>query len=167
MYLARKVTRAKWAANQGLATGEIPADAVTIDLRTQGNSLSFWQCPTDTASDVEEAALAIAAAREHIDRLDVVLLDDEELQADGQALANTEGRTPVTDLAPLHVDVSRLDYARLGRVAKRVAGAIEEKRHRRITRARVKKLIAAAVEKGRIDLDDLESGVREEVASRS
>ena len=167
MYLARKVTRAKWAAKQGLATGEIPADAVTIDLRTQGNSLSFWQCPTGTASDVEEAALAIAAAREHIDRLDLVLLDAEELQADGQSLVNTEGRTPVTDLAALHVDVSRLDYARLGRIADHVVVAIEKKRHRRITKARVRKLIAAAVEKGRIDLDHLECDVREEVASRS
>ena len=66
MFLTRKITRAKWEAKQGLAADEIPSDAITIDLRTQGNALSFWQCPTDAVSDVEEAALAIAAAGERV-----------------------------------------------------------------------------------------------------
>ena len=76
MFLARKITRAKWAAKQELSVGEIPADAVTVDLRTQDNALSFWRCPNDTDRDVEEAALAIAAARKRVDRLDIVWLTD-------------------------------------------------------------------------------------------
>ena len=31
MFLARKITRAKWDAEQGMAEGEISADAVTGD----------------------------------------------------------------------------------------------------------------------------------------
>ena len=96
--------------------------------------MSFWRCPTDATSDVEEAALAIATGREHLEKLDLVWLDDEELQADGQFLTNTEGYTPVMDLAPLHVDVSRLDYVRLGKVASRIGTAIEEKRFYRLTK---------------------------------
>ena len=165
MFLARKITRTKWVATQELAAGEIPADAVTVDLKTQENSLSFWQCPTDTASDVNEAALAIAAGRERVDRLDIVWLADEELQADGQTLRNIEGRTPVTDMAAMHVDVSRLDYVRLGRVACRVVTAIEADRYRRLTRARVKRLIVAAVGQGRIGRDTLHDRLRAEVAS--
>ncbi len=164
MFLARKITRAKWETMHGLSAGEIPADAVTIDLKTQGNSLSFWQCPTDARGDVDEAALAIAVARERLDRLDIIWLDNEELQADGQTLRNTEGRTPVTDMATKHVDVTGLDYGRLGGVARRVVAAIEEDRYCRLTRASVKRLIEAAVGQGRIDLDALDDRLRSEVA---
>ena len=147
-----------------MSNDEIPADAVTADLRTQGNSLSFWQCPTDATRDVEEAALAIAAARERVDRLDIVWLDDQELQDDGQTLRNSEGRT-VPRLAHLHVEVFRLDYVRLGSVAHRIVAAIRENRYRRLTRGDVKRLITAAVEQGRIDLDALQDKVRAEVAT--
>ena len=148
-----------------MAADEISADAVTADLRTQGNALSFWRCPRDTDDDVEEAALAIAAGGERVDRLDIVWLDDQELQDDGLTLRNDAGRTPVTPLADLHVEVSRLDYARLGSVARRVVAAIEADRCRRLSRGRVKRLIVAAVEQGRIDPDALQSKVREEVVT--
>ena len=107
MFLARKINRAKWPGTEDLSAGEIPADAVTVDLRTQGNALSFWQCPTDTDSGVVEAALAIPAAGNRLEKLDIVWLADEELQSDGQTLIDTEGRTPVTDMVAMHVDVSR------------------------------------------------------------
>ena len=47
MFLARKISLAKWSKKQEqgeLAEDEIPADAVTADLRTQDNKLSFWRC---------------------------------------------------------------------------------------------------------------------------
>ena len=122
--------------------------------------MSFWQCPTDALNDVEEAALAIATGREHIEKLDIVWLDDEELKADGQILRNTKGRTAVTNMASKHVDAARLDYARLGKVARRVVDAIEANRYRRFTRARVKRLIEDALEQGRIDKDALHEGLR-------
>lgn len=165
MFLARKITRAKWEAREGLEAEEIPADAVTVDLRTQENSLSFWRCPTDSDSDVEEVALAIAAAGERVDRLDIVWLADEELRNDGHVLRNTEGRTPLTGMAVMHVDVARLDYVRLGRVARQVDAALEGDRHRRLTKARVKNLIKEAVGQGRIDSSDLHDKLREEVAT--
>ena len=164
MFLARKITRAKWATTEDLSVGEIPADAVTVDLRTQENSLSFWRCPTDSDGDVEEVALAIAAAGERVDRLDIVWLADEELQNDGHVLKNTEGRTPLTDMAAMHVDVSRLDYVRLGKVARQVDAALERDRHRRLTKARVRSLIKEAVEQGRIDSSTLHEKLRVEVA---
>ncbi len=43
MFLARKITQAKWRPKEGFADGEIAADAVNADLRTQDNSLSFWR----------------------------------------------------------------------------------------------------------------------------
>ena len=164
MFLARKITRAKWEATQELSAGEISADVVTSDLRTQGNELSFWQCGMGAEPEVEEVVLAIAAAGDRVDRLDIVWLSDDELQADGQKWNETDGRTPVTELVRRHVDVSRLDYVRLGKVARRIVTAIEEKRCRRLSKKRVANLLVAAVRQGRIDPNDLSKSVKTEVA---
>jgi hypothetical protein len=58
---ARKVAGAKWTA-EGRFTGQIvPADTVTADLRTKGNSLSFWKVSA-TGDGWKEAALAFVRA---------------------------------------------------------------------------------------------------------
>lgn len=165
MFLVRMVTRAKWAPKSGLSAGEVPADGVTADLRTQSNSLSFWRSPTAAISDVEEAALAIAAGRERVDRLQVVWLDYDEIQTDDQTLSDTEGRTPVKDLKSLHVDVCRLDYIRLGQLANRVVDALASDNFHTFTKDNVAKLVARAVEQDRIDLEELKGKLRKEVRS--
>ena len=43
-----------------LSVREIAADAVTADLRTSGNALSFWRCGSAAATEVERVALATA-----------------------------------------------------------------------------------------------------------
>ena len=167
MFLARKIARAKWDgarnAARGLADGEISADAVTGDLRTREDALSFWRCRTGANGDIEDAALAIAAACERLDRLDIVWLADKELRADGQILKDTEGRTPVADLTDRHVDVCKIDYVRLGKIADRVVRAIQDKQCQRLTKRNVKKLLSTAVGQGRIELDKLAPGLRAEI----
>ena len=145
------------------ADGEIPADAVTIDLKTQGNTLSFWRSPTNTNSDLDEAALAIAANRERAERLQIVFIDLDEIQTDEQVLKDIAGETPVAELKPLHVDVCELDYVRLGRVARRVADALDAERSRTYTKRSVARLVATAVEQGRLELEDLKCKLRGEV----
>ena len=168
MFLARKIARAKWDATRnserGLAEGEISADAVTADLRTQGDTLSFWQCYTEANGDVEDVVLAIAAASDRLDKLDIVWLAVEDLQEDGHTLKDSAGRTPVADIVKRHVDICKLDYVRLGKVAQRVAGAIQRKRCRRFTKGRVKELLSTAVGQGRINPKDLADSLREEIA---
>ena len=75
-----------------LSAEEIAADAVTVDLRTSGNTLSFWRCGNAAAAEVERVALVMAAAGDRIDRLDLVWIAEENLAADGQAY---ETRTAV------------------------------------------------------------------------
>ena len=77
MFLARKITRAKWDPKEELSKGEISADALTCDLRTRGNALSFWQCGNGAEAEIEEAALAIAGAGDRIDKIDLVWLSDD------------------------------------------------------------------------------------------
>lgn len=163
MFLARKISRAKWEAKRDLSEGEISADAVTADLRTQSNTLSFWRCGIGAEVEIEDAVLAIAAAGKHVEKLDIVWLDEDELQTDGQTLRDTEGRTPVTELIDRHVDICRLDYVRLGKVAHRVMTAVKNKQCTRLNKRRVTEILVAAVEQGRVNLDGLQEGVQKEV----
>ena len=163
MFLARKISRAKWEAKEELSEGEISADAVTVDLHTKGNTLSFWRCGGGREVEVEEAALAIAAAGQRVDKIDIVWVDENELKTDGQTLEDTPGRTHVTELINRHVDVCRLDYVRLGNVAHRVLAAIEEDRWTRLSKGRITEILVAAVEQGRVNLDDLQQGVQKQV----
>ena len=163
MFLARKIARAKWEPKRDLSEGEISAEALTGDLRTTGNALSFWRCGTGMDRDIEEATLAIAAGGDRLDKIDIVWLADADLLADGQALSDSLGKTPVTEFADRHVDVRRLDFVRLGKIARRVVASIQAERFRRLAKRRVRELVTMAVEQGRIDTDRLSDGVRAEI----
>lgn len=155
MFLARKVTRAKWAARQGMPEGRIAADAVTTDLRTQDNKLSFWECGSASAEEIGEAALALAAGRERLDKVELVWIATSDLVKDGLDLSNSRGRTPVPDLAERHVDVQQLDYEGLGKVAVRVSSALSKNRHRRLAKQAVKGLLVGAIGDGRLRREEL------------
>ena len=155
MFLARKVTRAKWEAQQGIPEGGIAADAVTADLRTQDNKLSFWECGSANTEEIGEAALALAAGRERLDKVELVWIAASDLAEDGLDLSNSVGRTPIQDLAERHVDVQQLDYERLGRVAAHVSSALSKSRHRRLAKQTVRGLLVDAIRDGRLRREEL------------
>lgn len=41
--LVRKINRAKWMQNDILSEQDVSADAITICMKTVGNTLSVWQ----------------------------------------------------------------------------------------------------------------------------
>lgn len=98
MFLARMITRPKWQPKRGLASDEIPADAITADLRTSNNALSFWQCGEATDPEISTAVLAIAAGRDRLQKLDIVWIPRDELIRSGHQMRSTQGRTPVREL---------------------------------------------------------------------
>ncbi|MCY4308918.1 MAG: hypothetical protein OXC57_11705 [Rhodobacteraceae bacterium] len=122
---------------------------VTADLRTSKNSLSFWRSETEV--DLGNAVLAIVANRERIDPIDFIWLKYQELEDDGYSFEESERQTPVIDLVDQHVDITSLNYHQLGRTAKRVMDAIEEKRWKRLNKNKVKILLQTALDEGRID----------------
>ena len=106
--------------------------------------------------------LALAAGSDRIDKLDLVWVAEADLQEDGLSLFETRGRTPVLDLAEHHVDAQRLDYDQLGKVAGRVLAAMAEGRYRRVAKANVKQLLAAAIEAKRVERAALPSKMASE-----
>ncbi len=163
MVVVRMITRSKWEPKSEELVGEIPADAVTGDLRTQGNSLSFWRSPSGTERDFEDVVLAIAAGRDKVDKVEIVWLEKDDLKNDGLTLVQTDGCTPIRSLTKLHADVPRLDYTRLGKIAHRIASAIAANQYSRVTRARVKKLLLSAINGQRLDLETLNEKIQNEL----
>ena len=167
MFLARKISLSKWEkskwAENGFPDGEIPADTITADLRTKDNTLSFWQCGEGESGELDDAALALATAADRVDKIDIVWVSEDDLSTDGQRSVRTEGRTHVTELIERHVDITSLDHVRLGRLAHRIAVAIEEGRYRRLKRREVAELLTTAVLQCRVELARLDKRIQAEV----
>lgn len=161
--LARKVSRAKWDPADGLQPGEISADAVSADLRTSDNTLSFWRCNAVRDEELRSTVLALATAAERIDRIDVAWIDESDVESEGLSQVQTAGETPVLSLRSRHVDIARLDLVRLGTVARLIAKAFSKNQHKRMTKKEVVEIIIEAVNKGLVGLRDLKPKVREEV----
>ena len=142
--------------------GRVPADAVTADLRTQSNTLSFWRCGSANDNEIDDAVLALAAGRDRIAKLELVWVREADLQEDGLSLSETEGRTPVRDLVAHHVDVQQLDFDQLAKVTGRVLAALAEGRYRRIGRANVKRVLTSAIAAKRVVREALPPDVASE-----
>jgi hypothetical protein len=169
-FLARKVSKAKWEekGGVGLADGEISADAITGDLRTTENTLSFWKAEQADDTLWQQVTLAIAAGAERLDKIDIVWLEGATLIDSGITLEDTPGKTPVKDLISYHVDAKNLDLIRLGKVAGLVAHALrdQQQRFKRVPVRDVLALLVDAVRANRMQLSDLHHKVREEVQKK-
>ncbi len=162
-YLTRKITRAKWEFRDELGAEAIPADAVTADLRTTGNTLSFWKIEKPSNEEIRLTALALATGAERIDRLDLAWVEEDSFHGDGLSLNPNDGRTPVVSLRKNHVDVTKLDLDRLCKVAVSVSQAISLGQHQRFTKKELVKIIVEAVSNGLLSPSDLAPSVKEEI----
>ena len=162
MYLVRKIALSKWEPKNYLSNGEISADAIW-DLRTGGSTLSFWKCNSVDNDSLGDVAMAIASKWDHLDKLDLVWLTTRDIEADGLILEETEGNTLVEDMRKRHVDLCRLDYVRLGKVAHMVNIAIKEDRYCLFSKKDVGSLLAKAVDQDRIVLNELKENLRKRI----
>ena len=161
-FLARKIAPQKWTPGPG--EGEIPADAVTADLRTSDNDLSMWECSGHADPlTLEAVALALASGSDRVDKVQIVWISKEDLQTVGVTMEPTKGATPVESLSKRHVDLRGLDYVRLGSVAKLVAQAVAKKQVHLFRQPQVIKLLADAVKQNALSAGQLKLKVREDV----
>jgi hypothetical protein len=162
-YLARKISRSKWEVKSLNYPDEIRADAITACLRTTQDSLSFWQCQGDK-EDVAEVALALSAPMQTIETIHIVLLDKNKLVSNNLCLEATEGITPVTDLRNRHMDLKSLDMVRLCHVGREIATKVRQDSDcYRFTKAEIRNFICSAVKNKRLNIQELNEKVKEEV----
>jgi len=164
-YLVRKISRAKWLPTNGVSGDEIPADAISVDLRTKENALSFWRVDARRWDDgLRQVALALATNADRIDKMDLTWVKSEDLAAEGISVNATAGNTPIQSLSHMHVDVNQLDTVRLCSVAKFLSHAIEQNCFTRFTKSDLLQEIAAAIKQNLVSLKDLNETVQTDIS---
>lgn len=155
LFLARSISVAKWHSSTNIAAGEIAADAVTTDMKTQDNALSFWTCnPADTQT-VDDVALALAARADHISKMDLVWVEETEVAKVPLKVVPEPGDTPAKTLVNNHRNVVGIDVVRLCRLSQTVAKAIHQKQTRRLTVKQVRDCLNAGIQAKKVDKIDL------------
>ena len=168
MFLAHKITYSKWRKFLNASVNQIPADSITADLRTSGNTLSFWYCGGDqvTRANLEQASLAMATEFEKSNKVDLIWLSKESLEQGGYQVRQTDGQTQIPELVSLHYDVCNIDYQLLGDMARRIQEAIRNGNLCQLRRAEVLNVLVKAAKDGRFDFAKLKPKLRSEVESR-
>lgn len=161
MRLARKVTPAKWRSLDKASPDSIPADAISIDLRTRGNTLSFWEAdPTDADSE-ECAILALVGTLERIDKIDVAFIEAGDLA--NIDTVSTPGTTLFTEFSERHLDLANLDHCKLAVAARTVGEQVYGAKTKALTRKQVKTILQKAADEGRLDIDSMHENLRGEL----
>lgn len=147
--------------NDILSDQDVSADAITICMKTAGNTLSVWQI--DEEEKIKDAVLAIVSGGEHLDTIDVICMERLELEEKGFRLQATPGRTPVKELSKQHIDLCDLTYGKLGILAELTVQVFKEERVVRYTVGNLKKLINEAINLGRLQKNDLNESLRDKI----
>lgn len=94
-FLLREIKRPRWLKREELpwlAEGELQAD-VLADLKTNDNRLSVWSID-DQKLNLDRVIAAVAVTRDHIEKLDYALFQDDTLSALSIQIEPTKGTTP-------------------------------------------------------------------------
>ena len=154
--LVRKINRSKWPQDDEKNVFKVASDAITICLKSCGNTLSVWEI--DNEQNLDEAVLALASGFQHLESIDVVMLESDRLQAEIKS-KQTKGQTPVKDLENTHFDLIDLNYYTIGLVAEHIIEKLRQKKIKRYTISDLKKILNTAIATGRLKREDLNASV--------
>lgn len=164
-YLVRKISRAKWNPKPEDGIDSIQADAVTSDLRTNGNRLSFWKCFEENEDELQEALLALAGTLERPDKIDIAWLKTNDIVNESIEVEETTGITTIQDLQNRHVDVKNLDLQRICYLAKLLCKSIrDEEKFKRFSKKDILKILHNAIKKERLSLEMLPEAFSKELS---
>ena len=134
-----------WDRPPWLPPGEVPAEAIQ-DFRADGNELSVWYIEPDR-SNLDRVLAAIAANREHFEKIDYAVFDDAVVDRCGVTIRSTLGKLP-DEYAnrTWHRDLVELTGRKLVALAESIAtGAAERKQM-----SKVRDLLALGAHAGHI-----------------
>ncbi|WKW33196.1 hypothetical protein KIH13_04725 [Pseudomonas viridiflava] len=149
----------KWSITDDVVP--VNADAITQCLKTTGNTLSFWRI--NSPADILEGVLAIAAANERLDTIDVVVIEEACFLQRGIAIRETPGQTVCPDLVSSHRDLAELNIVHLGFVSEAIAEQIRLGKTERFTLTKLREIIQGALKTGRLSYDLLSEGIQKKV----
>ena len=137
-------------------------DILFKELRTTKNTLSIWSFTND--HELKDVLVAIALNRDNIQKLNYMILDDDEISQLGIFVEPEQGIADgLTDNAILnrHHNLTKIDFWRLGYVSEYfIELAKDENRHNSITEKRLFGLIRQSVDSGKINYDQMKPAMR-------
>lgn len=162
--LARKVSIAKWRGPDWASIDRMPADAVSSDLRTASNALSFWRADAEGKGE-DGAILALLGTLQRVEKIDIAIIDGEALEE--VALTPSSGDTSLAHLRDLHVDVEGLNHHSLIKTAVVLGTEIYASRAIQITKEQVRRRLQDEIDQGRLDWSELPEEMRKSLKQPS
>ncbi len=168
-YLVRKININQWPDGENsffVSKEELNADAVTSDLRTTNNTLSWWRIDDET--ELESAGISIVSKlNSKQNNIRIIALSFEELEANF-CLKNTpnQGDTAVKEFKQRHYDMCNMNYGLLGKISYFIAKETSQTKKNMILKINVKAAIAKIkelVEKGKADKEMLGDYIKEQL----
>jgi hypothetical protein len=146
----RKINRGKLAQIcAAKSLDETPADAITSEFRTRGNTLSTWK--VKDKDSVEPGILAIALSSTHIDAMDFILLDEQAIEKNDLKICYTcPLASPYVDAHKMHYDLAELNLKSLYALTQLYMDTGEENVIK-LSKAQLKNMILEANAKGLVD----------------
>lgn len=161
-FLVRSIIRSKWGQPDVKNTDDAGADAITRCLKTTGNTLSVWRI--ESTEDLDVAVLAFVSTNERLDKLDFVLLDEQQVIEAGIKIdAEVLGDSPVVSLNETHRNLADLGYAALGRIKDLIIEVLRKDGEVRYRPPQLSKILKEAIQNGLVKSDDLKEKVREQL----
>jgi hypothetical protein len=136
--------------------GDIPADPLN-DVRTQDNALSVWLVD-DGKQNLNRVALAIAATRQRVDKLDYLLFDLQILSDSDVETCKSRGTTPDEQVNDWHLDLVELSGLELVSLVRAILTSDYETG--RFLPKEVVELLKDAVKAGQINQEKLNKGIK-------
>jgi hypothetical protein len=147
--IVRKIEKAKWMQNNILFGAEVSADAITNCMKTTNNKLSVWEVSQE--DEVGDVVIALTSQAQHIETMDVVILNRTRLVDVGLNLEEAKGITPFEELSQKHRNIVSLTYPSLGRLANLIVENIKNNVAKRFTESGITNLMKKAIEAGRLN----------------
>ena len=124
---------------------DVPADALT-DLRSDNNELSVWAVGPD-GPDLTRVLTAFASARNHLDKLDYALIDEDIAKSIPIMVNPSEAATPYSTANRLHRSLCQLSVKKIAKLAEAIM-ALDKKR---ISEKQIKTMLVDALKSGALD----------------
>lgn len=163
-YLIRKINRAKWSQIDYNTSEDISADVFGTCLKTSYNTLSVWRI--ESLNDIDDVALSIVTTFQHLDKIDLIIINEEDFNTSGLKIEESDGITHYSKMIKSHRDIVSLRYSSLGDVKNLLLKSLRTPdKVKKYTLKEVKELLKNAIDKGLIDIDCLNESIKNKLVN--
>lgn len=140
---------------------KVEADTVVAEFRTEKNKLSVWK--VETEDDLKDAFIAPASNCDSTGTIDAIKIEQtdlEQMQFDEEL-----GDTPTRNINQKHCNIVNLNYVNLGNVIQGVLNGLKKDQHIRMSKGKIKQLLADAYEADKLIEEEIAPGVMRDIKS--